>query len=138
MDNIFLIGTTNSIESVDPALLRSGRIDTVIAVGLPDHNGRLQIFNIYTEPLLRNGVLKADVDINYILQNSEGFTGANIEHIVRLAVHNAMYRDVLQKGRVEITYDQAEELQVCNQDFISAVSKVREELFLEKKYNHAS
>jgi len=47
LDNIFLIGTTNNIDSVDPALLRSGRIDTTIEVGLPDDKGRLQIFDIY-------------------------------------------------------------------------------------------
>ena len=135
LDNIFLIGTTNSIDSADPALLRSGRIDTTIEVGLPDHEGRLQIFDIYTKPLLRNGILQGDVDISYIVQNTEGFTGAQIEHVVRLAIHNAMRRDILDKGRIDITYHEAEELQVSNQDFMLALHKVRGTYFSGKNCN---
>ena len=132
MDNIFLIGTTNNIDSVDPALLRSGRIDTTIEGGLPDDKGRLHIFDIYTKPLLRNAILQGDVNINCIIQNTEGFTGAEIEHIIRLAAHNAMRPDILNKGRMEITYDEAEQLQVSNKDFMSALSTVREQHFSSK------
>jgi vesicle-fusing ATPase len=138
LDNIYLIGTTNNIDSIDPALLRSGRIDTTIEVGLPDDKGRLQIFDIYTKPLFRNGILQPDVDINHIIQNTEGFTGAQIEHVVRLAIHNAMRRDILNKERMEITNDEAEQLQVCNEDFILALSTIRETYFSSKNCKHNS
>ena len=136
LDNIFLIGTTNDIDSVDPALFRSGRIDTIIEVGVPDDQGRLQIFDIYTKPLLRNGILQADIDINYIISNSEGFTGAHIEHVVRLAIHNAMRFDIVDKGRIDITYEEADQLQICNRDFMLALAKVRETYFSRKNCNH--
>ncbi|CAF4107138.1 unnamed protein product, partial [Rotaria sordida] len=93
----------NNIDSVDPALLRSGRIDATIEVGLPDDQERLQIFSIYTKPLLRNGILQVDIDINYIIRHSEGFTRAQIEHIIRLAIYNAMRLDIVDKRRIEIT-----------------------------------
>ena len=136
LDNIFLIGTTNDIDSVDPALFRSGRIDTIIEVGVPDDQGRLQIFDIYTKPLLRNGILQADIDINYIISDSEGFTGAHIEHVVRLAIHNAMRFDIVDKGRIDITYEEADQLQICNRDFMLALAKVRETYFSRKNCNH--
>ena len=135
LDNIFLIRTTNDIDSLDPALLRSDRIETTIEVALPNHHGRLQIFDIYTNPLLRNGILQTDVKIDDIIQNTEDFTGAQIEHIVRLAIHNAMRRDILAKGRIKNTYDEAEELQVCSEDFVSALSEVREAYFSSKAHN---
>ncbi|CAF3799473.1 unnamed protein product [Rotaria sp. Silwood1] len=135
LDNIFFIGTTNNINSIDPALLQSGRIDTTVEVGLPDSEGRLQIFDIYTKPLLHNGILEADVGIDYIIHNSEGFTGAQIEHVVRLAIHNAMRRDIVDKGRIDITSEEADQLQVCNQDFILALSKVLKAYFSDKNSN---
>ncbi|CAF0943820.1 unnamed protein product [Rotaria sordida] len=114
----------NNIDSVDPALLRSGRIDATIEVGVPDDQERLQIFSIYTKPLLRNGILQVDIDINYIIRHCEGFTRAQIEHIIRLAIYNAMRRDIVDKRRIEITYEEADQLQICNQDFILALSKL--------------
>ena len=136
LDNIFLIGITNDIDSVDPALFRSGRIDTTIEVGVPDDQGRLQIFDIYTKPLLRNGILQVDNDINSIISNSEGFTGAHIEHVVRLAIHNAMCFDIVDKGRIDITYEEADQLQICNRDFMLALGKIRETYFSRKNCNH--
>ena len=46
LDNVFLIGITNDIDSEDPALFRSDRIDTTIKIGVPDDQERLQIFDI--------------------------------------------------------------------------------------------
>ena len=136
LDNIFLIGTTNDIDSVGPAPFRSGRIDTTIEVGVPDDQGRLQIFDIYTKPLLRNGILQADIDINYIISNSEGFIGAHIEHVVRLTIHNAMHFDIVDKGRIDITYEEADQLQICNRDFMLELGKIRETCFSRKNCNH--
>ena len=76
--------------------------------------------------MLRNGILQADIDINYIISNSEGFTGAHIEHVVRLSIHNAMRFDIVDKGRIDITYEEADQLQICNRDFMLALAKVRE------------
>ena len=111
-------------------------MDTTIEVGVPDDQGRLQIFDIYTKPLLRNGILQADTDINYIISNSEGFMSAHIEHVVRLTIHNAMRFYIVDKGRIDITYEEANQLQICNRDFMFAFGKIRETYFSRKNCNH--
>ena len=111
-------------------------MDTTIEVGVPDDQRHLQIFDIYTKPLLRNGILQADIDINYIISNSEGFSVAHIEHVVRLAIHNAMRFDIVDKGRIDITYEEPDQLQSGNRDFMLALAKVRETYFSRKNCNH--
>ena len=129
-------GSPNDIDSVDGTLFQSGRIDTPIEVGLPDDHGRLQIFDIYTKTLLGNGTLQADIDINCIISNSERFTGVDIEHVVRLTLHNAMCFDIVDKGRIDIRYEEADQLQICKRDLMLALGKVRETYFSRKNCNH--
>ncbi|CAF1394366.1 unnamed protein product [Adineta ricciae] len=124
LDNILIIGTTNLIEAIDPALLRPGRIEKVIKIELPNKTARSAIFNIYTESLIRNGALNGDVDINNIISRTEGMTGAHIEQIVRLAVHAAMRRDILERDKFDISEEEGELLEICNRDFVEALSKV--------------
>ena len=54
LDNILLIGTTNILEAIDPALLRSGRTEKVIKIELVDAAARSAIFDIHTKALIRN------------------------------------------------------------------------------------
>ncbi|CAF2828135.1 unnamed protein product [Rotaria sp. Silwood2] len=124
LDNILLIGTTNFLEVIDPALLRPGRIEKVIKIELPNAVARSAIFDIYTKALIRNGALNQDVDINHIINRTEGMTGAHVERIVRLVVHAAMRRDILERDKLDITEEQGEALEVCNRDFIEALSKI--------------
>ena len=90
LDNILLIGTTNILEAIDPALLRPGRMEKVIKIELTDVAARSAIFDIHTKALIRNAALNEDVDINYIIRRTEGMTGAHVEQIVRLAAQAAM------------------------------------------------
>ena len=136
LDNILLIGATNDIDSVNPTLRQSGRIDTAIEVGLPDGQGHLQIFDIYIKLLLHKGILQADIDINYIISNSEGITGAHIEHLVHLDIRNAMRLDIVDYGCIDITYEEADQLQICNRDCMLALAEIRETYFSRKKCNH--
>jgi len=48
INNILVIGMTNRPDLIDEALLRSGRLEVHVEIGLPDEKGRLQIFNIHT------------------------------------------------------------------------------------------
>ena len=129
-------GSTNDIDSVDGAPFRSGRIDTPIEVGLSDDQERLQIFDIYTKALLRKGILQADINTNSMISNSERFSGADIEHVVRLALHNAMPFDIVDKERIDIRYEEADQLQVCKRDLMLALVKVRETDFSRKNCTH--
>ncbi|CAF5120267.1 unnamed protein product [Rotaria magnacalcarata] len=77
-----------------------------------------------TEAVIRNAALHQNVDINHIIQRTEGLTGAHVEQIFRLAVHAAMRRDILERDKFDTTEEQGEALEVCNRDFIDALSKL--------------
>jgi SpoVK/Ycf46/Vps4 family AAA+-type ATPase len=96
----------------------------VIKVPLPDENAHIQIFNIYAKELLRNGLMKSDIDIDRIISATSGLTDAHVERLVRLAVINAMRRDVLSRGQLDISEEESENLRVCNVDFTTAISKI--------------
>merc|ERR1712025_863316 len=72
--HVVVIGATNRPNSMDPALRRFGRFDREIDIGVPDENGRLEIFRIHT----RNMKLDDDVDPEAIARETHGFVGADI------------------------------------------------------------
>ena len=72
--NTVVIGATNRPNSIDPALRRFGRFDREIDIGVPDENGRLEIFRIHT----RNMKLDDDVDPEAIARDTHGFVGADM------------------------------------------------------------
>ena len=72
--NVVVIGATNRPNSMDPALRRFGRFDREIDIGVPDENGRLEVFRIHT----RNMKLDEDVDPEYIAKQTHGFVGADL------------------------------------------------------------
>merc|ERR1712178_46857 len=72
--NTVVIGATNRPNTIDPALRRFGRFDREIDIGVPDENGRLEVFRIHT----RNMKLDEDVDPEAIARETHGFVGADI------------------------------------------------------------
>lgn len=72
--NTVVIGATNRPNSIDPALRRFGRFDREIDIGIPDENGRLEIFRIHT----RNMKLAEDVDPESIAKDTHGYVGADM------------------------------------------------------------
>jgi transitional endoplasmic reticulum ATPase len=74
---------------VDPALLRPGRFDELVYVGPPNEEGRRLILGIHT----RNMPLAADVDLDAIAAQTERYTGADLEDVVRRAGLVAIRRD---------------------------------------------
>ena len=125
LDNIPIISTTNFLEEIDPVLLRPGRMETVIEIKLPDDIARSHIFDIYTKALIRNGAMNRDVNINNIIRSTEGMTGLHVERVVRLVIHAAMQRDIIEHDRFDVTEEEGEALEVCNRDFLVTLSKVR-------------
>ena len=85
---------TNRRDMIDEALLRPGRLELQIEIGLPDQNGRLQILNIHTERLRENNKLNSDVDLQKLSEMTKNFSGAELEGLVRAAVSFAMNRHV--------------------------------------------
>ncbi len=72
--NVIVIAATNRPNTLDPALRRFGRFDREIDIGVPDENGRMEIFRIHT----RNMKLADDVDPEMIAKQTHGFVGADI------------------------------------------------------------
>jgi transitional endoplasmic reticulum ATPase len=95
LQNVVVIGATNRPTLIDPALLRPGRFDELIYVGVPDTAGRRRILAIHT----RNMPLADDVDLESIAQRTDRFTGADLEDLVRRAGLTALRRG-LDIGKV--------------------------------------
>lgn len=81
LQSVVVIGATNRPNLIDPALLRPGRFDELVYVGVPDQAGRERILRIQTEKM----PLAADVDIAGLAERTVRFTGADLEDVVRRA-----------------------------------------------------
>lgn len=86
LKDVFVIGATNRPDILDSALIRTGRFDAHIHIGLPTFEARLQILQIHT----RKKPLAQDVDLNVVAQRTEGSSGADISGLVKNATEFAI------------------------------------------------
>ena len=86
LKDVFIIAATNRPDTMDPALIRPGRLDRLVYVGTPDLLGRKAIFSIY----LKKTPLADDVSIDALAEKTERYTGADIEAVCREAVMTAL------------------------------------------------
>lgn len=89
---IIVIGATNRVNDIDPALRRPGRFDREIEIGVPDTDGRYEILLIHT----RGMPLYKDVELHSIANKTHGFVGADIEALCKEAAMLAI-REILPK-----------------------------------------
>jgi vesicle-fusing ATPase len=92
LNNLLLIGMTNRKDMIDEALLRPGRLEVHLEIGLPDERGRLQILSIHTANLRNNKFLDRDVDLAELAKVTQNYSGAEISGLVRSASSFAFYR----------------------------------------------
>ena len=105
LDDVKVIGATNRLDILDPAIIRPGRLDRLIEVGLPNEEGRQEIFKVHSKRMN----LKA-VNTKEIITNTAGFSGAEIRALCTEAGFFA-----IRENRDHVTHD----------DFLQAVEKVR-------------
>lgn len=86
---IIVVAATNRANILDPALLRPGRFDRQVEVGLPDIRGREQILNVH----MRKVPLASNVDISNIAKGTPGFSGAELANLVNEAALYAARRN---------------------------------------------
>ncbi|MDP1028620.1 CDC48 family AAA ATPase [Sphingomonas sp. KR1UV-12] len=87
---VVVIGATNRPNLVDPALLRPGRFDELVYVGVPSEEGRRRILKIQTQKM----PLAADVDLDAVARRTDRYTGADLEDVVRRAGLVALRRSL--------------------------------------------
>ena len=86
LNNILVIGMTNRKDLLDEAILRPGRFEAHIEVGLPDEKGRQEIYAIHTKTMVKNNLLAQDVQFEKLAKISKNYTGAEIESVVKSAL----------------------------------------------------
>ncbi len=88
-EGVVVLAATNRVDVLDPALLRPGRFDRQVYVGLPDIRGREEILKVHT----REKPLAEDVDLGEIARGTPGFTGADLENLTNEGALLAARRD---------------------------------------------
>ncbi|WP_165483018.1 AAA family ATPase [Legionella genomosp. 1] len=86
IENLMIIGLTNYFERLDEALIRPGRLDVHINIGLPNYKDRLAILSLYLCPLQKKNKVQASLDIEMLAQKSEGLSGAGIKAFIDSAM----------------------------------------------------
>jgi transitional endoplasmic reticulum ATPase len=120
---VVVIGATNRIEAIDPALRRPGRFDREIRIGVPDRNGRREILLIHT----RRMPLAEDVDLDELADITHGFVGADIAALVREAAMNALrrYLPEIDLEKEVIPAEVLEKIKVSREDFANALKTIQ-------------
>ncbi|AGB31082.1 Adenosinetriphosphatase [Natrinema pellirubrum DSM 15624] len=83
---VIVIGATNRVDTIDPALRRGGRFDREIQIGVPDEEGRREILEVHT----RGMPLADDVDVDAIARRTHGFVGADLDAVASEAAMAAI------------------------------------------------
>nr|ANM86150.1 vesicle-fusing ATPase NSF [Stygiella incarcerata] len=122
LNNVLIIGMTNRRDMLDEALLRPGRFEVQVEIGLPDEVGRQQIFRIHTKPLREASFLDVDVDLDILASKTKNYSGAEIEGVVKSAQSFAFSRQVDMKNPSKPI--NADDLMVTSEDFDSALQEV--------------
>ena len=88
-EGVVVLAATNRADVLDPALLRPGRFDRQVFVGLPDIRGREEILRVHA----KNKPLAEDVDLSVVARGTPGFTGADLENLINEAALLAARKD---------------------------------------------
>merc|ERR1719150_3301856 len=117
LGQVKMIMATNRPDTLDPALLRPGRLDRKIEIPLPNESSRIEILKIHANPITKHG----EIDFEAVVKLSDGFNGADLRNVCTEAGLFAI--------RAEREY-------VLDEDFMKAVRKVAETKKLETKLDY--
>lgn len=117
LNNVLIIGMTNRRDLIDEALLRPGRLEVQIEIGLPNKEGRLQIFEIHTMKMRNKGILDSSVKLEELAEVTKNYTGAEIAGLIRAARSLAVNRVVKADSKVRIDEEMLSNIRVTREDF---------------------
>ncbi|GLT51403.1 hypothetical protein SLA2020_248160 [Shorea laevis] len=122
VNNVLLIGMTNRKDLLDEALLRPGRLEVQVEIGLPDENGRLQILQIHTNKMKENSFLAPDVYLEELAARTKNYSGAELEGVVRSSVSFALNRQISMDDLTKPVDE--ESIKVTMNDFQNALQEI--------------
>jgi transitional endoplasmic reticulum ATPase len=117
LKGVLVLGATNRMDIIDPALLRPGRFDSIFELPLPEEEARYKIFQVHT----RGKPLSKEINLRQLAKETEGLSGADIELITRKATLSAIRRLVEKSG------EEAEpsQLTITSKEFKTALEEVK-------------
>lgn len=123
LNNVLIIGMTNRKDMIDEAILRPGRLELHVEIGLPDEPGRLQIIHIHTEKMRKNNRITTEAleNLPLLAELTKNFTGAEIEGLVRNAASFAFARNI---NMSELKSADSSNIRVEWRDFIQATGEI--------------
>jgi transitional endoplasmic reticulum ATPase len=130
---VVVIGATNRVNAIDPALRRPGRFDRELEIGVPDREGRLEILQIHT----RGMPLAKDVNLEKLADISHGFVGADLQSLSKEAGMRSLRRILpnLDLSSESIPSDTLRKIIVTMNDFMDVIKEMEpsamREVFVE-------
>jgi transitional endoplasmic reticulum ATPase len=131
--DVVVIGATNRVNALDPAIRRGGRFDREIEIGIPNIHGREEILLIHS----RGMPLAENVNLEHLAEVTHGFVGADLEQLTKEAAMNSL-RKIIPKINLEediIPANVLNELEVSQNDFNEALLEIHpsalREVFVE-------
>ncbi len=137
--NVFVIGTTNCIERIDKAIIRHGRIDQVLYIGLPDISCRKQLFELE----LSKRPHDENIDMEELARLTDGYTSSDISFMVKetartafeeclkrdrgtiVKISETMLRNVIKMTRPSVSHDEVRRYEKMRDEFVEYNKKDR-------------
>lgn len=123
---VFVLGATNRVDLIDPAMLRPGRFDDVIQLSLPSVEDRQSIFEIH----LKNKPVAEEIDLSPLVEESEGFNGAQIASVCQRAALRALKKLIeahVEENRGENVVSMGKKILITQQNLIDALNEIQGE-----------
>lgn len=130
----FVVATANDITKLPPELMRKGRFDEIFYVSLPNENERKRIFEIHLNKRRKDDV--SSIDVDKLVSQTEGYSGADIEGVVSESVESAFVRgsEALTTDDILNCIQNTHSLSEIMKDQLEALAK----LYEDRKFKKAS
>ncbi len=121
LKDVVVIGATNRIDIVDPALLRPGRFDRLLSVPVPDLEARKDILKIHLE----KKPLAEDVKLNILAEKTEGYSGADLAALANTTSMLVIKDHITKSKTLETAKETIKDLRITMKDFEKTIEKIK-------------
>jgi transitional endoplasmic reticulum ATPase len=121
LKDVVVIGATNRLDIVDPALLRPGRFDRLLEVPVPDLDARKEILKIH----LTKKPLAKDVKIDTLAEKTEGYSGADLASLANTTSLQVIKQHITKSKTVKKAKEDLKDLKISMKDFEKTLEKMK-------------